>query len=111
MNSPPKTLVKSRENLKAMFSDPAELRRYELLDKIVNYVWTRIQAFITGNQAKTEYIINLHDLERHVGPTNKYISDIIDVLKKEYPGVDFTYRETSGYEGKVLERLIIMDWS
>ena len=111
MNSPPKTLVKSRESLQAMFSDRAELRRYEAFDKILNHVWTRIQALIKANQVKTEYIINLYDLERETGPTHKYISEMIDVLKKEYPGVDFTYRETHGYEGTVLERLIIMDWS
>jgi hypothetical protein len=111
MNSPPKTLVKSRESLQAMFSDPAELKRYEALDKMLNYVWVRIQALITAHKVKTEYIINLYDLERHTGPINKYISDVIDVLRREYPGVDFTYKQTSGYEGTVLERLIIMDWS
>jgi len=113
MNSPPKTLVKSRENLQAMFSDREELPRYEAFDIIINYVWTRIKALVTTQQSKTEYIINLRDLERHTPlvSTNKYIYDVIDVLKKEYPGVDFTYRETHGYEGTVLERIVIMDWS
>ena len=110
MNSPPKTLVKSRETLQAMFSDPSELPRYEALDKLLNYVWIRIKALITTQQSKEEYIINLYDLERHTGPTQKYITHMIEVLKEEYPGVDFTYRETHGYEGTVLERAI-MDWS
>ena len=113
MNSPPKTLVKSRENLQAMFSDPTELTRYEAFDIIINYVWVRIRALSIVNKEKTEYSINLRDLERHTPlvSTNKYISDVIDVLQKEYPGVDFTYNQTSGYDGTVLERLIIMDWS
>ena len=43
--------------------------------------------------------------------TNNFVEELIDILKKEYPGVDFTYRETVGYNGTILERLIIMDWS
>jgi hypothetical protein len=37
--------------------------------------------------------------------------ELIEVLYKEYPGVDFTYKETAGYDGKIIERIIIMDWS
>jgi hypothetical protein len=37
--------------------------------------------------------------------------ELIEILKREYPGVDFTYKETSGYDGKILEKIIIMDWS
>jgi hypothetical protein len=113
MNAPPKTLVKSRENLQAISADRSILIKYEAFDIILQYVWVRIKSLVTGYDVKTQYVINLRDLERHTQlvSTNTYITECIQVLKEEYPGVDITYRETAGYDGTVLERIIVMDWS
>jgi hypothetical protein len=43
--------------------------------------------------------------------TEAIILELIEILKKEYPGVDFTYKETAGYDGTIIERIIIMDYS
>jgi hypothetical protein len=117
MNSPPKTLLKSRAQLQAIHADSSHLVKYESFDIVLSYVWVRVKALLQGNNTNTQYIINFYDLERHMGRlvsiefSTAYITELMEVLRREYPGVDFTYRETAGYEGNVLERILIMDWS
>jgi len=120
MDAPPKTLVKSRANLQAMSAYTLELTKYEAFDIVLAYVWTRIRPLLQGTGV-TEYCINLYDLERHTSRlvsaqysnhySMEYITELMEVLRRDYPGVTFTYRETTGYEGNVLERIILMDWS
>jgi hypothetical protein len=122
---PPKTLVKSRENLQAIFQSKnktglhfhSELMKYEQFDRCLLRLWEELKQTIPGGL--TKHIINLHAInyfpQNHGGNivnlTNEIVSEFIEILKKEYPGIDFTYKETAGYDGKILERIIIMDWS
>jgi hypothetical protein len=113
MNIPPKTLVKSRATLQALSSNSLLLAKYEAFDIIINYLWIRIKAHLINEQVERQYCIHIHNLYRYTNVvfTDVFISELIEVLKEEYPGVDFTYRETSGYDGNILERIIVMDWS
>jgi len=112
MSTPPKSLVKSRENLQAISNNPhIIIKKYEIFDRVLSRIWGNISM-----RTKSPHIINLHDSTYYSGSggfifTEEFILELIEILKREYPGVDFTYKETSGYDGKILERIIIMDWS
>ena len=40
-----------------------------------------------------------------------YISDLLFALGNAFPGCDVNYHETKGFEGKIVERIISIDWS
>ena len=109
---PPKALLKSRENLQAICKNPHEIMKYETFDKFLFVLWTNIRR---SPPISFKYIINLHDTNYSLGYQNMFteaiILELIEILKKEYPGVDFTYKETAGYDGTIIERIIVMDWS
>ena len=123
MSVPPISLLKSRENLQAignsyktMGSIAEGLQKYEHFDRVLMYIWKDIRQLLNsyGSQPPN-YVIKLHDIHTYNSGgfvyTEANILELIEILKKEYPGVDFTYKETVGYDGKILERIIIMDWS
>ena len=113
MSSPPKSLVKSRENLQEIFKNPQVMIKYELFDRILSVIWRNIRQ----SSKSLKYIINLHDPNYHCNNaygfvfTEAIVLELIEILKKEYPGVDFTYKETVRYDGTIIEKIIVMDWS
>ena len=114
MSNPPKTLLKSRENLQELFKNPNTIIKYEKFDKVLSLIWADIRPSPLKPLKLLKYIINLRDpryVDRDFDFTEKTALELIEILKKEYPGVDFTYKETAGYDGRIIERHIIMDWS
>ena len=114
MSNPPKTLLKSRENLQELFKNPHEIIKYEKFDRVLSLLWADIRPSPLKSLKLVKYIINLHDpryIDREFYFTEKTTLELIEILKKEYPGVDFTYKETAGYDGNIIQRVIIMDWS
>ena len=109
MSKAPHTFVKSRENLQALNDNNRLLEKYEAFDRILDYIWYQIRPISCGFKQKTKLLIDLKVCQFHITKDN--VIELIEILKEEYPGVDFTYTETAGYEGKMLEQLIIMDWS
>jgi len=110
MSTPPKSLVKSRENLQEIFKNPDTIIKYEIFDRILSTLWGNIRQ----SSKSQKYIINLRDPNhfRHgFDFTEKMTLELIEILKKEYPGVDFMYKETAGYDGRIIEKIIVMDWS
>jgi len=113
MSSPPKSLVKSRENLQEIFKNPHVMIKYELFDRALSVIWGNIRQ--SSNSLK--YIINLQDPSYSCNSvygfvfTEAIVLELIEILKKEYPGVDFTYKETARYDGTIIEKIIVMDWS
>jgi len=120
--SPPNSLVKSRENIQEIFKNPSVMIKYKVFDSVLSEVWNNIEQLTNSHITRTQtslskYIINLHAVRNinygmHGFVLTEVIAlELVEILKKEYPGVDFTYRETAGYDGKIIEKLIIMDWS
>jgi hypothetical protein len=117
---PPISFVKSRENLQAICKSGKAINgyslgvwKYEVFDRVLLQVWKDIKPQLQTSKP-LNYIINLHIypyVQRGFVYTEADISELIEILKKEYPGVDFTYKETNGYDQSILERTIIMDWS
>ena len=96
---------------------PSILLKYDVIEYFLNELWTKLKSDVFTTK-QTQYTINLKKTYSagnmsyySIETTNNFVEELIDILKKEYPGVDFTYRETVGYNGTILERLIIMDWS
>ena len=120
MSKVPRTLIKSRETLQAICNDWRELQKYEAFDRILDEVWNEIK---NPGKGKTKQVFHLAHILRKLGPYLSYINnnlesfrlELIEILKKEYPGCDVSYIETktTGYDGKILivEQLIIIDWS
>ena len=108
MESPPKTLIKSRKNLQAIGkinnSNNLELFKYMEFDRLLDVLWQDIRRKIT-NTSETEHIIKLKQTSHFqwIEYTEKIALELIDILKKEYPDVDFTYKED--------EKVIVMDWT
>jgi hypothetical protein len=119
MSNSPRSLLKSRENLQTIFRNPSGIQKYEVFDRILSVLWNNIRQLTNPHITRTptslsKYIINLRDPNYYSTTfifTEEIALELIEILKKEYPGVDFTYRETAGYDGKIIEKLIIMDWS
>jgi len=114
MSHLPKTLIKSRENLQELFKNPNTIIKYEKFDRVLSLIWADIRPSPLKPLKSVKYIINLYDpryVDREFHFTEKIALELIEILKKEYPGVDFTYKETAGYDGRIIERIIIMDWS
>jgi hypothetical protein len=124
------SLVKSRDTLQMLSNSPIAsssggapnmtpsiLLKYDVIEYFLNELWTKLKSDVFTTK-ETQYIIQLKknyskgNMSYYsIETTNEFVEELIDILKKEYPGVDFTYRETTGYNGIILERLIIMDWT
>lgn len=117
MSSGSVSLIKSRENLQAIFKDG--ITRYKVFDRILSVLWQNICQLANPiinrtNVPVSKYIINLRDPNYYATTffcTQENALELIEILKREYPGVDFTYNQTAGYDGQIIEKIIIMDWS
>ena len=115
----PRTLVKSREVLQSL-KGGKEFVRYQTFDRLLQVIWEAIKR--EAEAGATKYVfkfINSHwdptirmlpQLENPINMT-LFIMDFMDILKKEYLDCKIEYVETKGYDDKVIERLIVIDWS
>ena len=112
----PRTLIKSREVLQSLKGGD-ELNRYQTFDHLLQVIWADIKQVATiGNTKYVFKITNIqriHNLPQLKNPINMtlFITDFMDILKKEYLDCKIEYVETKGYEDKVIEQLIVIDWS
>ena len=112
----PRTLVKSREVLQSL-KGGKEFVRYQAFDTLLQVIWMDIKREAEAGKTKyvfrvdtNEQIRNLSQLQNPITMT-LFIMDFMDILKKEYIDCKIEYVETKGYEDKVIERLIVIDWS
>ena len=110
----PKSLVKSRAALQALSKQPhRELTKYSLFDYILKDIWENIRLF-----TQTYHRFQLSKYMTYGGYSNFFKDGILDeavrlelieILKKEYPGCDIQYIKyvvttTPG-------EMIMIDWS
>jgi len=117
MSKAPRTLIKSRETLQTICNNPNELRKYELFDRILDMVWYDISKKIN----KTKHVIgfigyntdwtNCNNIYYRDGITESFMMELVEILKKEYLDCNVTYTETKDNKGKLIEQLIIIDWT
>ena len=116
MSNEPRTLIKSREVLQSL-KDRNEFTKYQTFDHLLKVIWADISREAQGGNTKyvfkitnNPYIRQLPQLNNPINMT-LFITDFMDILKKEYIDCKIEYVETKGYEDKVIEQLIVIDWS
>ena len=116
MSNEPRTLIKSRDVLQSL-KDRNEFTKYQTFDRLLQLIWYDISREAQGG--KTKYLFKITN-NPHMGqlpqlnnPINMtlFITDFMDILKKEYIDCKIEYVETKGYEDKVIEQIIVIDWS
>jgi hypothetical protein len=119
MSKEPRTLIKSREVLQSL-KDRNEFTKYQTFDSLLQVIWADISREAQGG--KTKYLFKITNnrwgqtmqmLPQLNNPINMtlFITDFMDILKKEYIDCKIEYVETKGYEDKVIEQIIVIDWS
>ena len=77
--------------------------------RLLDLIWSDIKT--PKASSASIHVINLDDPRLFPIPcSSDMIDTFVSVLKSEYPGCDVRYYETQGFNGKVLERLVILDW-
>lgn len=112
----PRTLVKSREVLQSL-KGGQEFRKYQTFHNLLLVIWMDLKR--EAEAGKTKYVFrvdtnqNIKSLPLIENPITMtlFIMDFMDILKKEYIDCKIEYVETKGYEDKVIERVIVIDWS
>jgi hypothetical protein len=116
MSNEPRTLIKSREVLQSL-KDRNEFTKYQTFDHLLQVIWRDIKQLATSGNTKYVFKItnnrwnpNIQNLSNSIDMT-LFITDFMDILKKEYIDCKIEYVETKGYEDKVIEQIIVIDWS
>uniref|UniRef100_A0A6C0D6L0 Uncharacterized protein n=1 Tax=viral metagenome TaxID=1070528 RepID=A0A6C0D6L0_9ZZZZ len=105
----------TKDVLQAITKDRAYAIRYNHVEKMISIIYKNVQ-FEALYGKKTKYIYNIdynfHSCH-HLILENKdhVIADLIQRLKSEFTGCKIEYVETKGYDGSVIERIIVIDWS
>lgn len=112
----PRTLIKSREVLQSL-KDRNEFAKYQTFDRLLQEIWKDVGHAAQGGNTKYLFKITNNQHMRRLPQLNNpinmtlFITDFMDILKKEYLDCKIEYVETKGYEDKVIEQLIVIDWS
>ena len=116
MSKEPRTLIKSREVLQSL-KDRNEFTKYQTFDTLLQMIWMDVSGGAQGGNTKyvfkitnNPHIRQLRQLNNSINMT-LFITDFMDILKKEYIDCKIEYVETKGYEDKVIEQIIVIDWS
>ena len=119
MSKEPRTLIKSREVLQSL-KDRNEFTKYQTFDHLLQLIWYDISREAQGGNTKYVFKITNNQHIRQFRQLNNpsiiinttlFITDFMDILKKEYIDCKIEYVETKGYEDKVIEQIIVIDWS
>ena len=112
----PRTLIKSRKVLQSLKGGD-EFEKYQTFDRLLQVIWMDIKREAEAGNKKYVFKItnnpHMRRLPQLNNPINSilFITDFMDILKKEYLDCKIEYVETKGYEDKVIEQIIVIDWS
>jgi len=115
----PRTLIKSREVLQSL-RNKYEIRKYQAFDRLQQMIWDGVKC--NAEAGKTKYVFNLANkywnqaiqtFPQLINSDNMrlFISDFMDILKKEYIDCKIEYVEHKGYYDKFGDQLIVIDWA
>ena len=114
------SFIRSRNTLLSISKDKYQLEKYRLFDMLLENIWRKFFKEIPGS-GKTRIIldekyINGFGIDNRLFFNNGWFIESIqiefmEVLKKEFHDCTISYIETKGYEEKIIERLLIIDWS
>ena len=115
----PQTLIKSREVLQSLKSKN-EITKYQAFDRLQQVIWDGVKR--NAEAGKTKYVFNLANNYwnqaiqtlpqlKNSDTMRLFITDFMDILKKEYIDCKIEYVETKGYYDKFGNQIIVIDWS
>ena len=119
MSNEPRTLIKSREVLQSL-KGRYEFNKYQAFDRLQRVIWDGVKC--NAEAGKTKYVFNLANkywnqaiqtFPQLINSDNMrlFITDFMDILKKEYIDCKIECVEIKGYCDKFVEQIIVIDWS
>ena len=101
-------LQMTKEVLQAIGKDISYITRYKRSETIISDIYGSVQR--EALSGKTRFIYKIcHDFPPEQQQQN--IADLMKKLQAEFTGCKIEYVETKGYDGSVIERIIVIDWS
>jgi hypothetical protein len=99
----------TKDVLQAIVKDNAYIERYKQTEQILGDIYKNVQSNATYK--KTKYIYNINQYWVSGQKNELLIDELTRKLKNEFTGCKIEYVETKGYDGSVIERIIVIDWS
>ena len=96
----------TKEVLQAIGKDHQYISRYQRTETILADIYRKVQS--EAMNKKTKFIYNMNALSQN---DTHLIPEITRKLRNEFTGCMIEYVETKGYDGSVVERVIVIDWS
>jgi hypothetical protein len=102
-----------------MFKDSKVGKRKQMVDTMISKVYQVCLAVAQKGEI-------LYTFSPHRGPlydpqfipanftdddVSLYITDLMEGLRRMFPGCEVNFRETTGYTGNIIASLITIDWS
>jgi len=113
-------IAPTRANLQAL-KKPYECEKHNFFQKYMKILYQEIVN--TARSGKTKYVLNglftshifrdfifTHTTSELI-KRDEICSELIELIKKEYADCTVEYHETKGYDGKIIERVVTIDWS
>jgi hypothetical protein len=99
----------TKEVLQAIAKDKAYVSRYKSIETIMTEIYGSVQREALAGKTKCIYKRCYYDFLN--GQENQYMMDLMKKLESEFTSCKIEYIETKGYEGNIIERVIVIDWS
>ena len=113
-----RNLAPTRTNLKAL-TKPLVREKYNLFQTYMELLYREVVN--TATSGETKYILTGLFSSKFAGfgtyPHSKLTQqdeiclELVELIKQEYADCTVEYHETKGYEGKIIERIVSIDWS
>ena len=98
----------TKEALQSITKDDTYVSRYQRIETVLADIYGNVQHEARGG--KTTYVYKFrYDISS--GQEEKFIAELMKKIAAEFIGCKIDYVETKGYDGTIIERVIVIDWS
>jgi hypothetical protein len=98
----------TKEVLQSIGKDNTYVSRYQNIEGVLTDIYQNVQREALGRKTKYIYMINNRNIS---GQDEKFMAELMKKLAAEFTGCKIEYVETKGYDGSVIEKVIVIDWS
>lgn len=98
----------TKEVLQSITKDSAYVSRYKHVETVVADIYGNVQREALGG--KTKYIYKFRYNIAN-GQEGSFMAELMKKLHAEFTDCKIDYVETKGYDGTIIERVIVIDWS
>lgn len=102
----------TKEVLQSIKNDNTYVSRYQNIERIVADIYQNVQREALGRKTKYIYRVNYNLQYNFAGDQEvQFMAELMKKLTSEFTGCKIEYVETKGYDGSVIEKVIVIDWS